>query len=157
MSDEKSTYLDRVMKYCAAAERCSHDVVTKLISWGINLEEAEIILTKLRKEKFLDDKRYTQSYVSEKWNLDLWGRIKIQNALQQKQVDEMIIADAIASIDEQDYLQKLHSMMRDKLREVKSGNSKDDARRVFMYATSKGFEEELVGDWINDNISPEET
>ncbi|HZV70012.1 MAG TPA: regulatory protein RecX [Saprospiraceae bacterium] len=140
--------LERISKYCAASERSTHDVLSKLISWGIPIEESEIILAKLRAEKFLDDKRYANSYVTEKWNLDKWGKIKIENALQLKHIDPSIIQEAISVIDDEEYLQALHELLEKKYKEVKSTNSMDDARRILMFALSRGFEEELIQEWL---------
>lgn len=148
MSTPRTDVLQRVMNYCAESERCTHDVLSKLVSWGVPLEESEIILTKLRTEKFLDDVRYTKSYVSEKWNTDHWGKIKIENSLLQKNISEEIIRHALSGIDDNEYIQVLHEMLRKKLREVSSENKPDDARRVMMYALSRGFEEELVMEWL---------
>ncbi len=149
MTISRTDFLQRIMKYCAEAERSTHDVLTKLVSWGIPLEETEIILAKLRSEKFLDDHRYTNSYVTEKWNLDRWGKIKIKNALQQKNMDEKMIDDALHRIDDEDYVQGLDDLLRKKLKEIKSDNKLEDARRVMMFALSRGFEEELVKEWLD--------
>lgn len=154
MSSPKSDFYQRITKYCAEAERCSFDVRTKLISYGIAEDEIELILQKLRQENFLDDERYTRSYVSEKWNLDHWGRIKIKNSLLQKHLDESIIDDIISTIDDEEYKSYLEELLKSKWREVQSGVFADDARRVLMYAASKGFEEELITDWLSDK-SPE--
>jgi regulatory protein len=152
MTISRSDFQQRIMKYCAEAERCSQDVLARLISWGMSPEEADIILTKLRTDKFLDDERYARSYVTEKWNLDKWGRIKIENALRQKKINDDLIADTINTIDDNEYLEALHEILRNKAREVKSENPSDDARRVMMYAQSRGFEEELVEAWIENNL-----
>lgn len=148
MSHPGNSILQRITKYCADTERSTHDVLSKLISWGVPPEETEIILTKLRAEKFLDDKRYANSYVTEKWNLDKWGRLKIENALQQKNIDPVIIQDALSIIDQLEYLQGLNELLEKKYKEVKSGNNTDDARRIMMFALSRGYEEELIQEWI---------
>lgn len=150
MSIPRTDFFQRISKYCAETEKCTHDVKAKLISWEIPPEEADIIIEKLRKENFLNDERYTKSYVSEKWNLDHWGRIKIENNLLQKNISERLISDALQSIDEEEYKIYLEDLLRNKLREVRSDNFMDDARRVHMYAVSKGFEEELVMEWLED-------
>ncbi len=142
------TILQRITKYCADTERSTHDVLSKLVSWGVPLEETEIILSKLRAEKFLDDKRYSNSYVTEKWNLDKWGRIKIENALQQKNIDPSIIHDAMSIIDQEEYMLGLNELLEKKYKEVKSGNSMDEARRIMMFALSRGYEEELIQEWM---------
>ncbi|MGB4846504.1 MAG: regulatory protein RecX [Saprospiraceae bacterium] len=142
------TILQRITKYCADTERSTHDVLSKLVSWGVPLDETEIILAKLRAEKFLDDKRYANSYVTEKWNLDKWGRIKIENALQQKNIDPSIIHDALSIIDPEEYLQGLNELLEKKYKEVKSNNQIEDARRIMMFALSRGYEEELIQEWM---------
>ena len=149
MTISNTSFLQRIMKYCAEAERSTHDVLTKLISWGIPMDETEIILTKLGTEKFLDDRRYAFSYVKEKWNLDHWGKIKIENSLHQKNIDEKIIMEALATIDNEEYVKELYILLEKKWKEVGSGNAPDDARRILMFALSRGFEEELIRDWFS--------
>ncbi len=140
--------LERIAKYCSDTERSTHDVLSKLTSWGVPPDETEIILAKLRTEKFLDDQRYAKSYVTEKWNLDKWGRLKIENALQQKNIDPAIIHATLSIITEEEYLQGLNELLEKKYKEVKSNNPMDDARRIMMFALSRGFEEELIQEWI---------
>ena len=138
----------RISKYCAEAERCTHDVLTKLISWGVPLEESDIIMARLRAEKFLDDKRFTQSYVSEKWNIDHWGKIKIENALLQKNIDPIIIQEALAIIDHEEYVEALNALLEKKYKEARNENSLEDARRLMMFALGRGYEEELIKEWL---------
>lgn len=150
MTIPRTDFFQRISKYCAEAERCTHDVKAKLISWEIPPEEADIIMEKLRKENFLSDERYTKSYVSEKWNMDHWGRIKIENTLLQKQIQEDLIKSTLQNIDDEEYIRYLEELLRKKLKEVRSENFMDDARRVHMYAVSKGFEEELIREWLEN-------
>ncbi|MEP6795677.1 MAG: regulatory protein RecX [Saprospiraceae bacterium] len=148
MSNPGNSILQRITKYCADAERSTHDALSKLISWGVPPDETEIILAKLRTEKFLDDQRFAKSYVTEKWNLDKWGRLKIENALQQKNIDPAIIHETLSIITEEEYLQGLNELLEKKYKEVKSNNPMDDARRIMMFALSRGFEEELIQEWL---------
>lgn len=150
MSIPRTDFFQRISKYCAEAEKCTQDVKAKLISWEIHPDEADIIIEKLQKENFLNDQRYTKAYVSEKWNLDHWGRVKIENNLRQKNISDRLISEALQSIDEEEYKIYLEDLLRNKLREVRSDNFMDDARRVHMYAVSKGFEEEMVREWLED-------
>ena len=144
--------LKRITKYCAGAEKSTHDVITKLTEWGVGEEDTEIILKKLRSEKFVDDTRYAKTYVSEKWDLSRWGKIKILNSLRQKNIDENVIGSALKEIDEKAYIEGLQEMLRKKYKDVKSGDAASDAKRVMMFAMSRGFEEELISDWIESEI-----
>lgn len=148
MSIPRTDFLQRLMKYCSEAERSSHDVLAKLVSWAIPSEEGEIIIQKLKKENFLNDERYASSYVREKWNLDRWGRIKIGHALKQKNIDDRVIEQSISAIDADDYQKQLEELLQKKWREVKSENTGDSLRGLMMYALNRGFEEELILEWI---------
>lgn len=146
--------LQRLMKYCAGMERSTHDIVSRLEEWNVAHDQREDILEQLRLEKFLDDKRYVRSYVTEKWNLDHWGKIKIKNSLQQKNIDEDLIEDMLSSIDDLEYTKVLDEVLQKKWKDVKYGNQLDEAKRLMMYAQSKGFEEELILDWLSKNSFP---
>ena len=148
MTISRTNLLQRIMKYCSKSERCTQDAIIKLQAWGVPEDGVEGILEKLYLEKFIDDKRYVTSYVTEKWNLDRWGKIKIANSLQQKNLDESLIEEALNLIDEEAYMKGLHELLRKKYKEVKSGNSMEDARRVSGFALSRGFEEALIWEWL---------
>ena len=142
----------RITKYCAEAEKCTHDVTEKLVDWGVDPVDFENILKKLRDGNFLDDTRYANTYVAEKWSLDRWGKIKIENSLLQKNIDENVIREAISEIDDKKYLEGLHELLRTKYRDVKSGAVDTDAKRVMMFALSRGFEEDLITEWLEKEI-----
>lgn len=148
MTISRTAFLQRAMKYCAESERCTHDVLVKLEVWGTPADEIDEIFKKLYTEKFIDDKRFATSYVTEKWNLDRWGKIKIANSLQQKSLDEKIINEALNTIDDEEYTKGLKYLLSKKLKEVKSGNKSEDARRVSTFALSRGFESELIYEWL---------
>jgi regulatory protein len=152
MPIKRSDFPNRIKKYCAEAERSSFDVRKKLEEWKVPSEEIDDLLKMLEKEKFFDDNRFTKSYVSEKWNLDRWGKIKIQHALQQKNIDEHVIRKSLDDIDEKEYIKGLYEILRIKMREVKSSDLANDAKRTMMYALSKGYEEDLIRDWLDDII-----
>src|SRR5687767_3774136 len=133
-----SSILNRIMKYCAGSEKSTHDVLSRLQAWDVPPEDYDDIIKKLKDEKFLDDTRFARSYVSDKWNLDRWGKIKIENALRQKDIDEATIHDVLKIIDDQEYKKELHIILHKKWKEVNSPNDDDDAKRILMYALSRG-------------------
>lgn len=144
----RGNLLQRSMEYCADAERSLYDVTDKLQSWGASSEETETIISALIAEKFLDESRYAKSYVTEKWNLERWGRLKIENSLRQKNIDDAIIQQALDIIEEDEYEHEMHEVLRKKYKEVKSENKGDDARRIMLFAQSRGFEQECIEEWL---------
>lgn len=145
-ADDKT--LKRILDYCAKAERCSHDVRRKLSAWQVEEEESESILHKLRSDKFLDDDRFIKSYVAEKWNLDQFGKEKIKNNLLQKGFSEASIHQALENIDDKQYREALEKILRQKENSLQEGDPATLARKLYAFGLAKGFEEELVLEWI---------
>jgi len=148
MTIARSDFRKRIMKYCADSERCTFDVLAKLDEWQVPADEADQILSSLYTEKFIDDRRYAKKFVIEKWKADRWGRIKIMSALQQKKLDNNILQEAMMAIDDGEYINGLNKLLEKKFDVKRSENGSEDARRIMMFALSRGFEEELIQEWL---------
>ncbi len=144
----KSDFLSRCMRYCSGAERCTQDVVKKLVSWDAPEDEYETILETLRKEKFLDDTRYAHSYVADKWKLDQWGKVKIRNGLFQKGIGETLIQQAIDTIDQEGYTAVLHHLLEKKRESIQREAMASQMKKLLSFGAGRGFEEELIWQWM---------
>lgn len=63
----------KVANYCAYRERCSTEVMEKLLQYKCNEEEIGNLLTYLESEGFLDDRRYCEAYAKDKFRQNKWG------------------------------------------------------------------------------------
>lgn len=144
----KSDFLSRCMRYCSGAERCTQDVLKKLVSWEAPEDEYETILETLRKEKFLDDTRYANSFVADKWRLDQWGKVKIRNGLFQKGISETLIQNAIDTIDQDGYVAVLHNLLEKKRASIKNEAMTSQMKKLLSFGSGRGFEEELIWQWM---------
>ena len=54
--------------------------------WGVAEKDAEQVLGRLVRDRFIDDSRYAEAFVREKLRLSGWGEYKIRTALQRKGV-----------------------------------------------------------------------
>jgi regulatory protein len=140
--------LNRILSYCAQAERCTQDVVKKLASWDVPEEDMDEILERLRQDKFLDDTRYAKSFVNDKWRLDQWGRVKIRNSLFQKGFDEMQIEHALEVIDQEEYVSGMQILLSKKRNTIKSETQVNQMKKLLSFGQNRGFEEELIWQWL---------
>ena len=147
-SSEQKEFLKRAMNYCALAERCTHDLVKKMIEWGVAEEEFESILERLRQEKFLDDDRYANSFVADKWKLDQWGRSKISNGLFHKGFGEHQIQKALDTIDQDEYVGIMENVLARKRETIKKETLVQQMKKIISFGTSRGYEEELIWQWL---------
>lgn len=147
-SSDQKEFLKRAMNYCALAERCTYDVVKKMTEWGVPEEEFDSILEKLRQEKFLDDDRYANSFVADKWKLDQWGRSKISNGLFHKGFDEQKIQRALDTIDQDVYVNIMENVLSRKRETIKSEPAIQQMKKIISFGTSRGYEEDLIWQWL---------
>ena len=100
----ESEALNKAAAYCTPCERCTHEVVAKLKAWGVTEEAQQRIIERLKSENFINEERYSRAFVNDKLRFNQWGRIKIQAALREKQIDRENINNAIAAIDDDTYI-----------------------------------------------------
>src|SRR5687768_15024135 len=130
--------LKRIMKYCAVSERAPHDVRQKLSEWDLPPDKIQAIMQKLADEKFIDEFRYAKTFVSEKWEINRWGRLKMEDTLHRKNITQDVIQSALNIIDEKEYRDKVEQILLKKYKELKSKSPKEDAKRLMMFAIGRG-------------------
>jgi len=149
-SDLCKTALSRAMVLCSKHEYCIDDILTKLHSWGVSDPDSERIINTLVKEKFLDEKRYSEIFVREKFRFNKWGRIKITAQLKLKKVPSEIIKNALVSLDDELYVQTLKDLLKEHRKHIKAKNQYDLKGKLLRYGQSKGFESGILYDLLND-------
>ncbi len=136
-----SEVLDRMRKYCAYQDRCHSEVRSKLLKMQVYGDDLEEVISELVSEKFLDEERFARSYARGKFRMNRWGRFKIRMHLKQKQVSDYCIRKGLEEIDEEEYEQAVDDLLRSKLRDDFSFETKQKAKAALM---RKGFEPELI-------------
>jgi len=134
----------RLQKICSQQEKCLFDINRKLTEWKIPVKQAKSILEKLLNDKFVDELRYAKSFVRDKFRFNEWGRIKMAYALRQKKIDERIIQDALAEIDETVYDASVVELLRKKRKTLKDKDANMIKAKLIRFAQSKGFEYHVI-------------
>ncbi len=141
----------KIESYCAYQDRSHFEVKNKLYSWGLSSEQVDQLLAYLIENKFLDEGRFAESYVSGKLRIKHWGRIKIKQGLKLKQIPDKIIQLAFKTIDPDEYFDILKHEVAKKQRDLSS--EKDPWKKkakILRYAQSKGFENDLIYEAMGD-------
>lgn len=142
MTQAKEAWL-KMADWCARQERSSFDARQKMKTFGIDEREQEHILAKLISEKYVDDSRFAQFYVKDKFKFNGWGRIKIHWQLAQKRIATTIITDALAELNDQDYENKLRDLLTTKMKNIKFKDAWQTKAALLRFSQSRGFEYEL--------------
>lgn len=136
--------LFKVAAICTQSEKCESDIRSKLLAWEISENDSKKIISYLKEEKFLDDARYCSFFVKDKSRFNKWGKIKISYALRTKKIDEELIVNALAQIDEEETLSTLLSILHTKSRNLKYKDEYDKKGKLIRFALSRGFEMRLI-------------
>lgn len=132
------------MFYCSKAEKCKSEIQKKLLDWKANPDDFEGILSELERQKFIDEERFSQYYVRDKFEFNKWGRIKIRIMLLQKKIPEKFIDKALEQISEEKYEQTLSALIAQKQKTLKAENKHEIRSKLMRFASSRGFEPDLI-------------
>ena len=153
MEHKSYTFLEikqKLVNYCVYQDRCHKEVEQKMWDYLLIPEAKEEILLYLMKENYLNEERFTRSYIRGKFYMKSWGRNKIRNHLKFKGVPEKLINSCFDEIDEDDYyktLTKLYHNYESKLKGLQAYQKKS---KTIKYLLSKGFEYEEITQLIKD-------
>jgi regulatory protein len=145
-----NTALKKAMALCASREYCSEDIHVKLDSWGINNPDADNIISRLIRENFINDKRYAEAFVKDKYHHNKWGKAKIAALLRTKKIRAEYIESALAALDEDQYRQTIRDILASHRKFIKAKNQYDLKGKLLRFGLSKGFESHLLYDILNE-------
>lgn len=140
----------RIASFCAYQERTQNEVRTRLLDYGITGDEAEEVIVMLMQDNYLNESRFAKTYAGGKSRIKKWGKNKIKQALKQKGISDNCIKIAIQEIDPDEYLQNMIHLAEKKVAEVKETNPLKKKQKVLNYLLTKGYENDLVWEVINN-------
>lgn len=142
--------LEKIQRVCVTAEYSTSEVLTRLSKWGINEMSRNKILELLIKDKFVDDRRFTESFVHDKLTFARWGRNKIRIALIKKRIPSDIISEALSEVDMECYIESLAKILAAKSRSIAEGNTYEGRTILFRFGVTRGFEPSIVSEVMRD-------
>ena len=135
--------LSRAATLCSRSEQCESDVRAKLATWLDLPEQADEIIAHLKREGFINEQRYANAYVHDKFLYNGWGRLKLRAMLRGKGFADDAIAQAMEQINDDDYHDMLIRLLQGKWRNVKSRERQLARAAMLRFAASRGFEADL--------------
>ena len=138
--------LKRLEYFCAYQERCEYDVLEKIKKFGLkNREKTEMLIKRLQKDGFLDQKRFVNSYITGKVSIKKWGVNKIRAGLVQKRIEPVIIARGIMEIDADLYQENLQALFEKKIIALKDYKTDYQQKsKVIRFLSGKGYSSEEI-------------
>ncbi|MFT3703476.1 MAG: regulatory protein RecX [Agriterribacter sp.] len=136
---------EKIKYYCAYQERSHKETIGKLYDLGMRKQQAELLLSRLIEEGYLNEERFAIQYAGGKFRMKQWGKKKIEQGLKEKQVSTYCIKKALAQISDEDYEQTLFDLTEKKWTLLKGErNIFTKMKKLQDYLLQKGYEYEWV-------------
>jgi len=148
--DTIKTALGKAMGLCAKSEQCSSDILSKLESWGLDSSEATSVINILVRENFINDQRYADSFVRDKYRHNKWGKVKIAAHLRSKNIEPEVIVTSLSLLDDDQYRQMIADTLNSHRKTVKAKNQYELKGKLLRFGLSKGFESQILYDILNE-------
>lgn len=134
----------KLVNYCVYQDRCHKEVEEKMRDFVLIEEAKEEILLYLLRENYLNEERFTRSFIRGKFYQKSWGKTKLRLELLSRGIPEKLILKSMDEIDESDYE---NTILRTYEKYYEKQNSKNEFERkakTIRYLLSRGFEYEEV-------------
>lgn len=138
--DESNEFADELFRFLKTRERSAKEVFDFLIK---KKPEAECnkILTSLKKRGLVNDKRFSESKVLSRIKMYQHGRVKIRTELEEHNIDNSIIEEAISIVDEDTWVENARKIANKYLGTKKV--NKKTASNLLNKFLRLGYEDEI--------------
>ncbi|MDV2446949.1 recombinase RecX [Elizabethkingia anophelis] len=134
----------KLINYCVYQDRCHKEVEEKVRDFLLIPEAKDEILLYLIKENYLNEERFTRSYIRGKFYIKHWGKQKIKLHLKMKGISEKLIQNCMDEIYEDDYIKQIQIFAEKLLPTYKGLNYFQRKNKLIRFLVTKGYEYELI-------------
>ena len=101
LSKDEKLILEKMRSYCMYQERCIQEVKKKLTRLQVVPKTKSKIINHLIDDDYLNEVRFTKSFIQGKLRIKKWGRIKLNYELKIRGVKKFIIDEEINKISKE--------------------------------------------------------
>lgn len=139
--------------YCAYQERCHKEVIQKLRNMRMIPEAVDLVVVHLLEHDFLNETRFSKSYVRGKFRVKKWGRKRLEIELKKREISKFNIQEAFKEISDVEYLNTFHTLAEKKAENIKEPNVYKKRKKLADYLLYRGWESHLVYDKVTELIN----
>ncbi len=136
--------------YCAYQERCHKEVIVKLKTLGMIPSVIDKIISELIKANYLNETRFTQSFVRGKFRIKKWGKNRILQELKVRDISSFNIKLGMKEISDDNYQKTFYDLFEKRRREVKQLTKTEQKKKIFSYMSYRGWENSKIYEALRD-------
>lgn len=136
--------------YCTYQERCHKEVIAKLKTLGMIPSVIDKIISELIKANYLNETRFTQSFVRGKFRIKKWGKNRILQELKVRDISSFNIKLGMKEISDDNYQKTFYDLFEKRRREVKQLTKTEQKKKIFSYMSYRGWENSKIYEALRD-------
>lgn len=133
-----------MVNYCVYQDRCHSEVEQKMRDFHLIPEAKDEIILYLIRENYLNEERFTRSYIRGKFSIKHWGRSKIRQHLKFKGISDKLITRCMEEIDDSEYNRELLKIYESYSARQKGQQPYQKRAKTIRYLMSRGFSYEEI-------------
>ena len=134
----------RMTRICARKEYAPFEIRQKLQRLQLPADVIEALISRLINERYIDERRFAESYIRDKLQFNKWGRRKIELHLAMKKIPPAVISDAFAQFSESQLNESLQTLLEKKRRSITGRSDYERNGKLIRYALGRGFPMEEI-------------
>lgn len=134
----------KLQYYCSYQDRCHKEVHQKLRTFNIIPDGVNQIISNLISENFLNETRFSKSFVRGKFKIKNWGKFRIINELKMRNISTYNMNQGLKEIDEIEYQNKFEEIFNKKLSSLKGLDPIVKKKKILSYLLYRGWESSLI-------------
>ena len=138
------------LKYISIRLRSINEIEIYLKKKNIALDIIEEVISKLKRNNFLNDEIFAKAFIKDKLNFTTMGKYKLIQELKQLKVEEEIIQNAIEEINEDIWYERIDKLINKYIKTKKKYTGNILKNKIYIYLVNLGYDKSLVINALNN-------
>lgn len=141
---------NKCIKLISTRLRSEKEIVDYLDKNNVVVEQKDIIISDLKKNGLINDRRFTKAFITDKLNFSTNGPIKIKNMLIENNIDVSIVNEEMENVDGLIYLEKIKKIIAKKIKSNKKYSNFMLKQKLMNDLILLGFYRDDINNCFND-------
>ncbi len=145
---KENSYLDcyyQAVLYLNRKMRCSKEIKDYLKKKEFSEQDINNTISKLKTQKYLDEKAYINAYIHDTLLFNLDGPKQIRRNLEKLELDSSLITEELNSISKKVWQERCLKLVTKKIKTYRKESKEKIKQKVQQYALTKGYTKEEIG------------
>jgi len=138
------------LKYISIRLRSINEIFNYLKKKSIDESIIEEVITRLKKNNYLNDLVFAKAFIKDKLNFTNMGKYKLINELKLLKVEEEIINNSINEIEDDIWYERIDKLINKYLKSNKKYNGNILKNKLYIYLVNLGYDKSLVINALNN-------